>query len=228
MVVIETDFNAQALPNNRFNVPVDFKPSAPINELVTQASRGSGEAFGELYQNYVGRIYRYMYNQTGHSMDAEDLTEQVFIKAWEAIGRFRFNGKPFGSWLFKIAGNVAIDHYRTRRFHSDLSGAVGVTTHEGNPEESAQRMATGQILMSAIKRLTDKQQQVILMKFIGGCDNTEISATMDEKEQTIRALQYRALLAMQRILSDERYGLVQEGDQNGNGHHGKTGHRYSY
>src|SRR5581483_9306896 len=76
-----------------------------------------------------------------------------------------------------------------------------------DPEEYAQQRATGQVLMTAIHRLTDEQQQVILLKFIDGMDNTEISATMGKREGAVRALQYRALLALQRILQDERYGL---------------------
>src|SRR5579884_1622348 len=178
-----------------------------ISDLVERASKGSGEAFGQLYTIYVDRIYNYIYYKTGHSSDAEDLTEQVFIKAWEAIRRFRFEGKPFAAWLFKVARNVVIDHYRTRKSNSDLSEVISAIAHEGDTEDLAQWRASAQLLMSTIRRLTDEQQQVILLKFIDGMDNTEISATMGKKEGAIRALQYRALLALQRILQDERYGL---------------------
>lgn len=198
--------DVMALKGANLTVPADEKTDR-IGELVERASKGSGEAFGQLYQLYVDRIYNYIYYKTGHSVDAEDLTEQVFIKAWEAIRRFRFEGKPFAAWLFKVARNVVIDHYRTRKSNSDLSEVISAVAREGDPEDFAQRRATAQVLMTAIRRLTDEQQQVILLKFIDGMDNTEISATMGKKEGAIRALQYRALLALQRILQDERYGL---------------------
>ncbi|MGH2520121.1 MAG: RNA polymerase sigma factor, partial [Chloroflexota bacterium] len=129
------------------------------------------------------------------------------IKAWEAIGRFRPEGKPFAAWLFKVARNVVIDHYRTRKSNTDLSEVMAAAAADGDPEDAAQKQATRQLLMSAVRRLTDEQQQVILLKFIDGMDNAEISATMGKKEGAIRALQYRALLALQRILQDEQYGL---------------------
>lgn len=197
---------AMALRGAKFAVPSE-ETADRVADLVSRASQGSGEAFGQLYQIYVDRIYNYVYYKTGHSVDAEDLTEQVFIKAWEAIRRFRFEGKPFAAWLFKVARNVVIDHYRTRKNNTDLSEVIGAVAHDGDPEASAMRRATGQVLMTAIRHLTDEQQQVILLKFVDGMDNTEISATMGKKEGAIRALQYRALLALQRILQDDRYGL---------------------
>ncbi|MDE3074684.1 MAG: sigma-70 family RNA polymerase sigma factor, partial [Chloroflexota bacterium] len=195
--------DVMALNGAKIAVPSNEKPDR-VGDLVERASKGSGDAFGQLYQIYIDRIYNYIFYKTGHSVDAEDLTEQVFIKAWEAIGRFRPEGKPFAAWLFKVARNVVIDHYRTRKSNADLSEVVAVVADEGDPEDAAQRRATRQVLMSAIRRLTDEQQQVILLKFIDGMDNTEISATMGKKEGAIRALQYRALLALQRILQDER------------------------
>ncbi|HLY64546.1 MAG TPA: sigma-70 family RNA polymerase sigma factor [Chloroflexota bacterium] len=198
--------DAVALKGAKFAVPIEEKADR-IGDLVERASKGSGDAFGQLYQIYVDRIYNYIYYKTGHSVDAEDLTEQVFIKAWEAIRRFRFEGKPFAAWLFKVARNVVIDHYRTRKNNSDLSEVINAVAKEGDPEAFAQRRATAHVLMTAIRHLTDEQQQVILLKFVDGMDNTEISATMGKKEGAIRALQYRALLALQRILQDERYGL---------------------
>lgn len=198
--------DVMALNGAKYAVSNDEKTDR-VADLVDRAAKGSGEAFGQLYQIYVDRIYNYIYYKTGHSVDAEDLTEQVFIKSWEAIRRFRFEGKPFAAWLFKVARNVVIDHYRTRKNNTDLSEVISAIAHDGDPEAFAQRRATAQVLMTAIRRLTDEQQQVILLKFIDGMDNTEISATMGKKEGAIRALQYRALLALQRILQDERYGL---------------------
>ncbi len=198
--------DVMALNGVKIAVSSDEK-SDQVGDLVERSSKGSGEAFGQLYQIYVDRIYNYIYYKTGHTVDAEDLTEQVFIKAWEAIGRFRPEGKPFAAWLFKVARNVVIDHYRTKKTNTDLSEVMAVIAVDGDPEDAAQRKATQQMLRSAIRHLTDEQQQVILLKFMDGLDNTEISAMMGKKEGAIRALQYRALLALQRILQDERYGL---------------------
>src|SRR5581483_1108454 len=203
----EVDEEIKIAMKNHFQGDKDELIGGKVNTLVKLAGEGDGRAFGTLYQIYVYRIYNYIYYKTGHSVDAEDLTAQVFIKTWEAVRRFRFEGKPFAAWVFKVARNTVIDHYRTRKNTSELSEAYGKVSHEGDPEEYAQQRATGQVLMTAIHRLTDEQQQVILLKFIDGMDNTEISATMGKREGAVRALQYRALLALQRILQDERYGL---------------------
>jgi RNA polymerase sigma-70 factor (ECF subfamily) len=158
-------------------------------------------AFGELYDRFVERVYRYLYFRTGSHPEAEDLTEQVFLKAWEAIGRYRWQGRPFVAWLYRLAHNSHIDHVRTQRPTTSL-------TNDDRPLELASpaaavelsRALDADLLSRALGELTIDQQQVIVMKFIDGLDNEQIAQSMAKREGAIRALQMRALMSLRRVL----------------------------
>jgi len=158
-------------------------------------------AFGELYDRFVERVYRYLYFRTASHPEAEDLTEQVFLKAWEAIGRYRWQGRPFLAWLYRLAHNAHIDHVRSQRPTTSLN-------NEQRPLELASQSASvelgraldAEVIAGALAQLTIEQQQVIVMKFIEGLDNEQIAHTMDKREGAIRALQMRALMSLRRVL----------------------------
>jgi len=158
-------------------------------------------AFGELYDRYVERVYRYLYFRAGSHPEAEDLTEQVFLKAWEAIGRYRWQGRPFLAWLYRLAHNTHIDHVRTHKPTTSLN-------NDEHPIELAStaaqvelaRTLDADMLARALSMLTPDQQQVIVLKFIEGMDNEQIAASMDKREGAIRALQMRALMSLRRVL----------------------------
>jgi RNA polymerase sigma-70 factor (ECF subfamily) len=158
-------------------------------------------AFGELYDRFVERVYRYLYFRTGSQQEAEDLTEQVFLKAWEAIGRYRWQGRPFLAWLYRLAHNAHIDHVRTRKPTTSLN-------NDERPLELASSAAAvelaraldAELLARALAQLTAEQQQVIVMKFIDGVDNEQIAQSMGKREGAIRALQMRALMSLRRVL----------------------------
>jgi RNA polymerase sigma-70 factor (ECF subfamily) len=166
------------------------------------------DAFGELYDRFVERVYRYLYFRTGSHPEAEDLTEQVFLKAWEAIGRYRWQGRPFLAWLYRLAHNVHIDHVRSTRPTTSLSNdqrPLDIPSPSA-PLELA-RALDAEMLAGALNELTFEQQQVIVMKFIEGLDNEQIAQTMDRREGAIRALQMRALLSLRRVLEKQgEYG----------------------
>jgi len=158
-------------------------------------------AFGELYDRFVDRVYRYLYFRTGRHAEAEDLTEQVFLKAWEAIGRYRWQGRPFLAWLYRLAHNVHIDHVRSTRPTTSLS--TEHRTLEVPSTTSMTEMARtldADVIATALSQLTVEQQQVIVMKFIEGLDNEQIAQAMDRREGAIRALQMRALMSLRRVL----------------------------
>jgi RNA polymerase sigma-70 factor (ECF subfamily) len=161
-------------------------------------------AFGELYDRFVERVYRYLYFRTGSHPEAEDLTEQVFLKAWEAMGRYRWQGRPFVAWLYRLAHNSHIDYVRTQRPTTSLN-------NDDRPIELASpaaavalsRALDADLLSRALGELTVDQQQVIVMKFIDGLDNEQIAQSMDKREGAIRALQMRALLSLRRVLESQ-------------------------
>jgi RNA polymerase sigma-70 factor, ECF subfamily len=172
-----------------------------VNSVVVS---GDPNAFGELYDLFVERVYRYLYFRTGSHPEAEDLTEQVFLKAWEAIGRYRWQGRPFVAWLYRLAHNSHIDHVRTQRPTTSLN-------NDERPIELASPTATveldraldADLLAHALGELTIDQQQVIVMKFIDGLDNEQIAQSMDKREGAVRALQMRALLSLRRVLESQ-------------------------
>jgi RNA polymerase sigma-70 factor (ECF subfamily) len=167
-------------------------------------------AFGELYDRFIERVYRYLYFRTGSHPEAEDLAEQVFLKAWEAIGRYRWQGRPFLAWLYRLAHNTHIDYVRTQKPMASLN-------NDNRPVELASAAAAvelartldADLLARALGQLTPDQQQVIVMKFLEGMDNEQIAQSMDKREGAIRALQMRALMSLRRVLEHEgEYGLA--------------------
>jgi RNA polymerase sigma-70 factor (ECF subfamily) len=161
-------------------------------------------AFGELYDVFVERVYRYLYFRTGNHPEAEDLTEQVFLKAWEAIERYRWQGRPFLAWLYRLAHNTHIDHVRSQKPTTSLN-------NEARPVELASvsaaveltRTLDADLLAGALSELTPDQHQVIVMKFLEGLDNQQIAQSMNKREGAIRALQMRALMSLRRVLEHQ-------------------------
>jgi len=149
-------------------------------------------------------VYRYLYYRTGNQADAEDLSEQVFLQAWAAIESFRWQGKPFHAWLYGIAHNALTDHQRRMRATTSIDRDDGSLELES---ESATREITqwidAEVLGRAVSRLTEEQQQVIVLKFVEGLDTSQVANLLDKQEGTIRALQMRALRSLRRILERE-------------------------
>ncbi len=185
-------------PSHSIEGPDDPLVVALVNRVVVSRD---ANAFGELYDRYVERVYRYLYFRTGSHPEAEDLTEQVFLKAWEAIGRYRWQGRPFLAWLYRLAHNTHIDHVRTQKPTTSLNNderPLELASHAAQVELA--RTLDADLLSRALGQLTPDQQQVIVMKFIEGMDNDQIAASMDKREGAIRALQMRALMSLRRVL----------------------------
>lgn len=185
--------------------PDDPRVVALVNRVVVSRDPN---AFGELYDLFVERVYRYLYFRTGSHPEAEDLTEQVFLKAWEAIERYRWQGRPFLAWLYRLAHNTHIDHVRSQKPTTSLN-------NDDRPVELASASAAGELtraldadlLAHALGELTPDQQQVIVMKFLEGLDNEQIAQSMEKREGAIRALQMRALMSLRRVLEHQgEYG----------------------
>jgi RNA polymerase sigma-70 factor (ECF subfamily) len=174
---------------------------AEITGLVEKAAGGDFEAFGELYNIYLDRIYRYVFYQVKDKMTAEDLLEEIFVKAWKAIGSYRGKGQAFSAWLYRIAHNYLVDYFRKsqKRRSLEIERVAIVASDEGEFE----KRATRQELLEALSCLRDNQRQVIILKFIEGLDNREISQIMGKSQGAIRILQMRALAILQKILGSE-------------------------
>ncbi len=170
--------------------------------LIKRAAGGDFEAFGELYSIYLDRIYRYVFYQIMDKMTAEDVTEEVFLKAWKAIGSCRDKEETFSSWLYRIAHNQVIDNLRSQRKH--LSIDMESLAEVGGPELEAEEKLERQELLGTISDLPQNQKQVIILKFIEGLDNREIGRIMGKSQGAIRVLQMRALATLRQKLGEEK------------------------
>jgi RNA polymerase sigma-70 factor (ECF subfamily) len=142
--------------------------------------------------------------RTAHRTDAEDLTEQVFLQAWAAIERFRWQGKPFVAWLYTVAHHVVDWHRGTTPSHSLDDGDHPIEMESTSATQAMSQWIDADLLANAIKQLTPEQQQVITLKSLDGFDTRRITQIMDKREGTIRVLQLRALQSLRRAL--ERQG----------------------
>ena len=172
-----------------------------IAGLVKRAAGGDFEAFGELYNTYLERIYRYVFYQVRDKMTAEDITEEVFLKAWRAIDSCKGKEQTFSAWLYRIAHNHVIDNLRRQRKY--LSTDIEELAEVSSLEQEAGQKIEKQEMLDAISELPQNQKQVIILKFIEGLDNREIEQVTGKRQGAIRILQMRALATLRQRLSGE-------------------------
>ncbi len=175
--------------------------------LVRRAINGDADAFGALYLQHLDAIYRYVRFRIGNAHDAEDLTEQIFLKAWEALPRYRQRGLPFASWLYRIAHNKVIDYQRrsSNEVLTDMSVTADMTSPESGVLEQIIQAGEIEALSSAIRQLPPEQQQVIVLRFIEGLDHTQVARIIDKSEGACRVIQHRALAALNRLLTGTQH-----------------------
>ena len=178
--------------------------SSDIDLLVDRAIDGDADAFGRLYDMHVDRVYRHIYYRVGNVTDAEDLTQAVFIRAWQAIHRYKRTSSRFLAWLIKISHNIVIDFYRSNKTKVFLDFDVANIKSDSSPELLAETHFDQLELRRAILELPGNQQQVILMRFIEGFSYSEIAASIGKSEGTVRVILHRALLRMRKILEKVR------------------------
>jgi RNA polymerase sigma-70 factor, ECF subfamily len=173
-------------------------------DMVESARSGDPEAVGWLYERYFERIYRYIYLKIGNATEAEDLTEQVFLKMIEAIGSFQWQGSSFASWLYRIAHNQVVDTIRqnTRRPQTPLEPVSDtLPSDKDDPYAHAEQQDAKDHLREALNKLTDLQAQVILLKFGAGLTNAQVAEILERTEGAIKALQYSALQNLNKAMA---------------------------
>lgn len=170
-------------------------------EWATKAASGDPDAFAQLYNAYVDPIYRFIFFKVSDRETAEDLTSQVFLKAWQGIGKFRQRELYFKGWLYQIARNTVIDHYRAQQKVEPLDKvAATMPDPQANVKRLVDRRLTHDWLWSKLDYLTDEQREVIVLKFIEGLSTREVAEIMDKRQGAIRALQMRALQTLADIV----------------------------
>ena len=170
-----------------------------VRGLVQRAQRGDRTALEELYLLHFDRIYSYLHMSVGSRHDAEDLTTQTFVKMLEAIGRFQWRSVPFSAWLFRIAHNLAIDHFRAnRRWQPEEEIQEAVHGEESSAEEQALASLGQTSMLALIDRLSPEQRQVLTLKFVFRFSNAETASILAKSEGAVKSLQHRALASLQK------------------------------
>ncbi len=167
-----------------------------------QAKAGDAQAFGQLYDAAVDRVYRFLFFRVNDVQTAEDLTSLVFLKAWENLHRYQPRG-PFLAWLYSIARNTVIDHYRTHKQTVSLEEAAPMAAPNATPDAVVDLLFEMKTLKAAMRHLTAGQREVLTLKFIAEYDTAQIARQMRKSEGAIRALQMRALQALARVLQSD-------------------------
>jgi RNA polymerase sigma-70 factor (ECF subfamily) len=185
-------------------------------EILAQAALGDSEAFGKLYDEYVGRIYNYIYYRTGNQHDAEDLTARVFFRAMRHITNYQDRGLPFSAWLYRIAHNLVANWHRdnSRRQEVALEDDYRLNSGGDLPETSLLRTEEQAALLEVIRDMPEDRQQLLVLKFVEHLSNAEIGLIMDRTEGAIKSLYHRTLTSLRTEMRKEFPGQF---DHNHNG-----------
>ena len=170
-------------------------------EVVRLAREGDSAAMTELYEHYRSRIYGYLFYRVGDTHQAEDLTAEVFLRVVEKLPGYRFQAIPFQAWLFQIARNLAIDHYRKTNAHPMVELDANLITNHESPEQATERSVIARQLKQALDRLTTERCDVIVLRFLVGMPVQQVAEALNKSEGSVKALQARGLEALHRMLS---------------------------
>jgi len=173
-----------------------------MQALVEKVQKGDKNAFGEIYELLLDRVYRFIYFRTGNKEDAEDLTETVFIKIWKSIPSYKNKGLPFEAWVFRIARNIVIDHYRTKKPKITLDENLkdSLPDNKETPEDLLHNEMLKKIILNKMRLLPEAYKEIIILKFIEDKENSEISDILEKPIDQVRVLQSRALKALKALI----------------------------
>lgn len=168
-------------------------------QLIKKAQKGDPESFGALYDKYLAPIYRFVVLKVGDRHTAEDLTQQVFLSAWQNVRSYKHRGYPFSSWLYQIARNAVVDHYRTSRVQIELDSVqelAGAADLMGELETKIDL----ELAKVKIRQLPADYQDVIIMRFVEELSPSEVAAALGKSVGAVKVIQHRALNALKKLL----------------------------
>jgi RNA polymerase sigma-70 factor (ECF subfamily) len=169
--------------------------------LVARAARRDSAAYLRLYEAYLDRIYRHIYYRVNSTSEAEGLTEQVFLTAWEAINRDERRGTPFGTWLYRLAQTLLIGHHRAQAVTLQLDDAAETEFDEAHVVGAVKGVVMAAEVRTALVVLIPEHQQVIVLRFVEGLSHAEVSQIIGKSEDATHLIQHRALQALGRTLA---------------------------
>lgn len=166
--------------------------NAGEERLLKEAQKGNADAFGEIYTCYAPEVFRFLYARLSNRQDAEDFTEEVFLRAWRNLPEYRYQGISFLSFLMRVAHNLLVDTYRSRKAPEEElpdDERVGVTGPQTDGPEQMQHLE----IMHVLEQLPSDYQTVLTLRFINGMTPGETAVVMRRSEGAVRVLQHRAL-----------------------------------
>ena len=178
-----------------------------VREWVELAQAGDAEAFGRLYDRYVDTVYRYVYYRVASRTLAEDLTSETFLRALRRIDSFTWTGRDVVAWFLTIARNLITDHYKSSRYKLELTVddllEAGADRPTAGPEGQVLAALTHEALFEAVRSLNAEQQECVVLRFLQGLSVAETAEVMGKNEGSVKALQYRAVRALARVLPED-------------------------
>jgi RNA polymerase sigma-70 factor (ECF subfamily) len=183
----------------------DERELAPVPEasLIAQAQAGQVEAFGELYHRYMAKIYRYIRSRVGTDRDAEDLTGVVFLNAFQALGSYKERGAPFGAYLYRIARNKIVDHYRNKSESEPWHEQEGLLPGTEDTEASVVQAEDIQEIRAAMLKLPENYVEIIRLRVLLELPTEEVGRWIGKNPSNVRVLLHRALKALRRELDHD-------------------------
>jgi len=175
-------------------------------ELVKNAQSGDAEAFGEIYARHAQAVFRFFASRLDNQLDAEDLTEDVFLRVWRSLPNYHEKGVPFSAFLFRIANNALIDHYRKVNSPSSEVSIEDESLQDNrhNPEDVVAENIEHDELRNVLEKLRDDYRDVLILRFLSELSPVETAKVMDRSVGAIRILQHRALLAVRNVVESEQ------------------------
>jgi RNA polymerase sigma-70 factor (ECF subfamily) len=170
--------------------------------LVRRAQKQDQEAFAQIYEEYFDKIYRYITLKIGDAVEAEDLTQQVFLNSLRSISSYRWKGKPFSAWLYRIAHNQVVDYLRKKK-KTAVPLEETLASAGDNPQLAVEHKLKIEEVLAATRKLTSAQREVISLRFTSELSIAEVSQLMGKSQGAVKALQHSGIVVLRRALSVE-------------------------
>ena len=192
-------------------LPEPAMTEASEASLIAGAKKDS-EAFGQLYERYVNRVYNYIYYRTGNHQDAEDLTARTFFRALKHIGRYKDRGAPFSAYLYRIAHNLVANWHRDtkRRQVLPFDELVTPNARRDEPPSVTEDREVQDRLLRVVHALPADRQELVILKFVEQMSNADIARVMGRTEGAIKSLYHRTLISLR-----EEYDIDLQGEGEG-------------
>ncbi|MCC6382597.1 MAG: sigma-70 family RNA polymerase sigma factor [Dehalococcoidia bacterium] len=184
------------------NPPVDeLVPGFDEFAVVEAARSGAHDALSALYEHYFPKVYRYVAARLGNSEDAEDVTEEIFLRVIHSVGSFSWRGLPVGAWVCRIARNEVVSHVRRQKTRG---GTAQLSDSIADSRQDHVALVETQLTMEEVRRAAEKlpeaQRQVIALRFGSGLSVSETAQALGKTENNVKVLQHKAIARLQQLV----------------------------